>query len=65
MYSSASPSGLFRVEPVCQASQQQLLAVIAQKVPLDLQAAAEGPNDGALSFLELFGALGSAANGQR
>lgn len=64
MYSSASPSGLFRVEPVCQASQQQLLAAIAQKVPLDLQAAAEGPDDGALSPLELFGALGSAANGK-
>ncbi|KAG2422789.1 hypothetical protein HYH02_015388 [Chlamydomonas schloesseri] len=58
MYSSASPTGLFRVEPVCQASQQQLLAAVQQK------AAAEGPDDGALSPLELFAALGSSANGK-
>ncbi|PNW79989.1 hypothetical protein CHLRE_08g373414v5 [Chlamydomonas reinhardtii] len=64
MYSSTSPTGLFRVQPVCTASQQQLLAAIDRKVPADLQAAAEGSGDGALSDAELMAALAGSANGK-
>ncbi|PNW69679.1 hypothetical protein CHLRE_25g756247v5 [Chlamydomonas reinhardtii] len=64
MYSSASPTGLFRVQPVCTASQQQLLAAIDRKVPADLHAAAEGSGDGALSDAELMAALAGSANGK-
>ncbi|PNW86642.1 hypothetical protein CHLRE_02g095032v5 [Chlamydomonas reinhardtii] len=64
MYSSTSPTGLFRVQPVCTASQQQLLAAIDRKVPADLHAAAEGAGDGALSDAELMAALAGSANGK-
>ncbi|PNW69662.1 hypothetical protein CHLRE_27g757397v5 [Chlamydomonas reinhardtii] len=64
MYSSTSPTGLFRVQPVCTASQQQLLAAIDRKVPADLHAAAEGSGDGALSDAELMAALAGSANGK-
>ncbi|PNW85721.1 hypothetical protein CHLRE_03g208305v5 [Chlamydomonas reinhardtii] len=64
MYSSTSPTGLFRVQPVCTVSQQQLLAAIDRKVPADLQAAAEGSGDGALSDAELMAALAGSANGK-
>ncbi|PNW82406.1 hypothetical protein CHLRE_06g278289v5 [Chlamydomonas reinhardtii] len=64
MYSSTSPTGLFRVQPVCTASQQQLLAAIDRKVPADLQATAEGSGDGALSDAELMAALAGSANGK-
>ncbi|PNW83867.1 hypothetical protein CHLRE_04g217965v5 [Chlamydomonas reinhardtii] len=62
MYSSTSPTGLFRVQPICTASQQQLLAAIDRKVPVDLHAAAEGSGDGALSDAELMAALAGSAN---
>ncbi|PNW82418.1 hypothetical protein CHLRE_06g278302v5 [Chlamydomonas reinhardtii] len=64
MYSSTSPTGLFRVQPVCTASQQQLLAAIDRKVPADLHTAAEGSGDGALSDAELMAALAGSANGK-
>ncbi|PNW80883.1 hypothetical protein CHLRE_07g333640v5 [Chlamydomonas reinhardtii] len=64
MYSSTSPTGLFRVQPVCTVSQQQLLEAIDRKVPADLQAAAEGSGDGALSDAELMAALAGSANGK-
>ncbi|PNW77638.1 hypothetical protein CHLRE_10g445226v5 [Chlamydomonas reinhardtii] len=64
MYSSTSPTGLFRVQPVCTASQQQLLAAIDRKVPADLHAAAEGSGDGALSDAELMAVLAGSANGK-
>ncbi|PNW83564.1 hypothetical protein CHLRE_05g234934v5 [Chlamydomonas reinhardtii] len=64
MYSSTSPTGLFRVQPVCTASQQQLLAAFDRKVPADLQAVAEGSGDGALSDAELMAALAGSANGK-
>ncbi|PNW79077.1 hypothetical protein CHLRE_09g399886v5 [Chlamydomonas reinhardtii] len=64
MYSSTSPTGLFRVQPVCTASQQQLLAAIDRKVPADLHAAAEGSGDGTLSDAELMAALAGSANGK-
>lgn len=63
-YSSASPTGLFRVQPVCAEAQQELLSAVGNTVPDDLRSAAEGPDDGTLTAPELAAALGGMANGK-
>ena len=63
-YSSDCPTGLFRVQPVCAAAQQELLSAVDRTVPVDLRTQAEGPDDGVLTEPELAAALGSTANGK-
>lgn len=63
-YSSDSPTGLFRVEEVDSAAQEELLAHLRRTLPASLRDAADAtPDQGRLSLADLTGALASCANG--
>ena len=64
MYSSDSPTGLFRVEEVDMAAQDELLQHLQRHLPTPLRDAVEAQDSaGALTELELAAALGASSNG--
>jgi hypothetical protein len=64
MYSSDSPTGLFRVEEVDPAAQDRLLQHLRRRLPLHLREAADAaPTGGQLQLAEVAAALSTCLNG--
>lgn len=64
MYSSDSPTGLFRVEEVDTAAQDQILQHLRRRLPPQLREAADSaPTSGQLQLEEIAAALSSCLNG--